>query len=160
MPLHSRVADVREAHRVACHEAAHAILRWCHGRTIDRVSVVAIRQDGRTINGRCSGDIGDLESDHDYYSRIVELVGGNAGEVIHLGEGRGLRGSDQRKVNDYAASLTDNVNARSLIIRAAEIEAEHLLRKHEQAFRALVDALLARSVLTGRQVTEIIEANQ
>ncbi|KWV48038.1 hypothetical protein AS156_19200 [Bradyrhizobium macuxiense] len=128
-------------------------MRWATGVPIALMTIVGV--DG--VRGRVSGAFDDLDSDADYFNRIVVLVAGHIGEKHHLGESKGLKGSDRRKVDDCAACLADNANARSLIVRAAEVEAEHLLRKHEQAFRALVDALLARSVLSGGQVTEIIE---
>ncbi|MGF6427333.1 hypothetical protein [Bradyrhizobium elkanii] len=156
MMLHSRTADIREASRIAAHESAHCVARFACGLSIDYVSIIGRLEGYRTINGRVTGGIAD-DSERGDFTKIIVLVAGSIGEQLYLGESRGLRGSDRRKATSCAAYLAENSNARSLIIRAAEIEAEAILRKYEAPFRTLVKSLLARSVMTGSDVVALIE---
>ncbi|WLA51691.1 hypothetical protein QIH80_17130 [Bradyrhizobium elkanii] len=156
--LHSRTDLWREQQRVACHEAAHAVTRFACGLQIDHVTIVGRLEGDRMINGSVIGGVTD-DSERSDFSRIIVLVAGSIGEQLYLGEGRGLRGSDKWKALRYAEHLASNSNAISLLIRAAEIEAESIIRQHNRSFRALVKALLARSVMTGNDVVALIERN-
>ncbi|GEC52659.1 ATP-dependent Zn protease [Bradyrhizobium japonicum] len=153
--FHSQTALWREQQRIAAHESAHCIARFACGLSIDHVSIVGRLEGYRTINGVVIGGAADDDERGDF-SRIVVLVAGSIGEEVFLSEGTGLRGSDRRKALRYAERLASNSNAISLLIRAAEVEAEAILRQHELAFRNLVETLLARSRLTGQQVLEVI----
>jgi ATP-dependent Zn protease len=155
--LHRHGRSVAEDLRVAAHESGHAILRWVNGRSIGGITVDPREIDGRKINGRTWGDPANCEdSDSYYFGRIVELVAGSVGEEVYLGEAKGLKGSDRRKAYRCASALCESEDAASLLIRAAKVEAAHVITEHRHVLEALVTGLCDSRTLSGGDVLGII----
>jgi hypothetical protein len=145
--------------RVAAHESGHALARWSTGSAIAGVTIdPSDAFDGKQINGRCWGDgTFDPENDRDYFNRIVELCAGSVAELVYQGETLGLRGSDRRKAYAMAQFLCDGPIAADLLIRAAQAEAEHLLRRYEHVLDVLATRLLDCRTMTGVETVSLIE---
>jgi len=62
-----------------------------------------------------------------------------------------------KKAFCYAAFLAEHRHAVQLLIRAAQIEAERILREHESILRALVIELLAHRTMTGNELAALIK---
>lgn len=150
--------DLIEDLRIAAHEAAHAVARWFWGRSIYSVTIdPSTAADGRTTNGKVSGDGVETDGDANYFQRCVELVAGSVGELVLLGETAGLRGSDRRKARFNASALADADEAIDHIIAAATAEAEHVLRQNFHCLSVLSEALLKKRTMSGSDVVALLD---
>jgi hypothetical protein len=157
--FHRHGRAVAEDIRVSCHEASHTILRWENGREISKITINPQEIDGRQINGRVQGGtrLSVLSDDAELFCRITELVAGNVGEQLFLGECRGLRGSDRKRAHFYASALCGSEIAIGHLIDAAEAEAFYVLDRYRHILDALVNRLCEVRVLSGTEVLALIK---
>ncbi len=166
--------DTDELHRIATHEAGHAVVALALGRQVNHASTVAI---GTRNGGVLMGSIGTIGTRQRLEDHIVIALAGRAAEILTFGEGSsgchadlevattfasaihgslGLGNSivQRATVADATRSLADPI-FRELIeteLRTLDSRAMQLLMDHRRALDAIAKALEHKRALTGDEL--------
>ncbi|MET4798057.1 hypothetical protein [Bradyrhizobium sp. LB11.1] len=148
-----------EDFRIAAHEAGHAIVGWYNGRSIIAISIEdKVFDDGEATKGHVLyGDPLDEDWNDDPFARMVEDVAGAVAERLHSYCPKTLRGSDREKSYRTAGFFATNDQALDLLVAAAEIEAEHVLRQYYPVLVAMASKLIRCRTVEGMAALELIE---
>ncbi len=163
-----------ELHRIAAHEAGHAVAALALGRHVNHASTIAT---GARNGGVLMDSIGTIGTRQRLEDHIVIALAGRAAEILAFGEGSsgchadlkiattfacaihgsfGLGNSllHRATVSDATRSLADP-KFRELIeaeLRALDSRSSQLLTEHRRAFDAIAEALERKRALTGDEL--------
>ena len=73
-----------------------------------------------------------------------------------MGSSKGLRRSDRRKAYSRAGALAESDVAIELLIRAAELEAERIVRDYRRVIDTVASIFCAARIIRGSQFLNII----
>lgn len=151
-----RTAD--EDLRIAAHEAGHAIAGWFNGRSIKLVTIEPkMSEDGRLLNGHVIYGAPLEDWNDDLFARIVENVAGAAAERLHSVTTKPLKCSDKSRAYESASALVVSDQAMEVLVAAAEIEAEHILREHYPTLVAVASELVRCRTMDGATAQAFVE---
>ncbi len=172
--------------RTARHEAGHTLACWYSGETPSYVTIVSRGgYGGYMMHDDKEDDIVDTKKD--VINRIRTSLAGRAAEILYYGEEGGLStgpSGDLRNATslalhmictwgmseEFGLSVIDinRVDATSLgddvrkvvndLLKRELRNVTEILRQNKAKLDALVDALLERSQLTGKEITEVFES--
>jgi cell division protease FtsH len=175
-----------ELHRLAVHEAGHAILAEFGVGHVISVGIVA--REGEAGRMTASTSFGRMPTRRQLELYAIGALGGRAAETVILGEpsvgGGGSAGSDLAQATRilaglhasaglgdrllYTASLDEAADRLSVDpdlrkaverdLRILQDEADEMIRRFRPAVEAVAERLLERRVLDGDTVREIIAA--
>lgn len=174
--------DVEQLKRVARHEAGHTLVCWKSGEKPSYVTIVSRGGYGGYMQ---RGDEEEklVYTKEELISKVRTALGGRAAEIIYYGEENGIStgaGGDLKSATDMARriicdygmdkefglavmSLDTNVgevytqvrNAVNKILDAEMNKALTLVDDNKAAIDALVDALMEKNHLSGKEIDDI-----
>jgi ATP-dependent Zn protease len=134
--------------RLAYHEAGHALVAIVLGIPVTKVWLESSGEKGHTITSSESDPSTGLAKKY-----IKILRAGQIADALFAGEGEGLDAAevDWQKINKLAEShnLTEEV-------RELGLQTRQLLSDHWSSVKRLAEDLLAREMLSGLEVEEIL----
>ena len=173
--------DISQLERVARHESGHALLCWLSGEKPSYLTVVA-RGDHGGYMQREIQEGKHLFTKEELLGRIRTSLGGRAAELVYYGEQGGLStgaGGDLRSATATARRIVSSYGMDEDFGLAAEAQAEgpmtpevrsavnrilkeqmqqaiRLVAENKSTIDALVEALMAKNHLSGKQIAQIM----
>ncbi|MBQ8894747.1 MAG: AAA family ATPase [Clostridia bacterium] len=174
--------DISQLERVARHEAGHAFICWHSGETPSYLTVVARSNHGGYMqHGDNEGKA--IYTKDELLARIRTSLGGRAAELVYYGEKDGVStgpsgdlqsathlaqqllctyGMDEEfglAVADPRADQSGEIRRAVNRILAAQLEkAVEIISAHKPAIDRLVETVISKNHLTGREIDEILGA--
>jgi len=174
--------DPKERHRIAVHEAGHAIV--AHVLSVGTIEKVSILKRGQALGATLVTNDQDihLQSEGEMRDRMAMLLGGRTAELLMLEDASSGAANDLERVSNIAYRMVtefglgsqsapfsyaglperDRPNCSEAIaeareiIRAAETQCKAILRAKRDALEALTERLLEHETVSGSVVDDCL----
>lgn len=154
----------------AYHEAGHTVAGTVLGATLDFVTIVPMKVNGKLADGYCCWkDQPETGTWNDWFLDIVRLKAGQVAQalacrVTWLDYGSGSDDAGAREVAEFLHQHTDDSHTRSEQVKATLTSATQMARSilrspyGRAAVRLLAEALVEQGTMQGREATLLLLA--